>query len=163
VVNTHGLTHPHPAPASTSGTGEPEPADPIDHPIDHPFDDLLRACSIGAALAGSHPLDQPADDVITAIRTDAGAPRVPARRDRPCPATHPGASSAGDDADPAAQVWEIVQRVQAGDTEAFGLIHQLYADTVIRFVYFRVGNRQLAEDLASETFLRALKRIGGFT
>jgi RNA polymerase sigma-70 factor (ECF subfamily) len=34
---------------------------------------------------------------------------------------------------------------------------------VFRFVYFRVGNRQLAEDLTSDTFLRALKRIGSFT
>ena len=36
-------------------------------------------------------------------------------------------------------------------------------DTVFRFIYFRVGNRQLAEDLTSDTFLRALKRIGSFT
>ena len=36
-------------------------------------------------------------------------------------------------------------------------------DTVFRFIYFRVGNRQLAEDLTADTFLRALKRIGSFT
>jgi RNA polymerase sigma-70 factor (ECF subfamily) len=36
-------------------------------------------------------------------------------------------------------------------------------DTVFRFIYYRVGNRVTAEDLTADTFLRALKRIGGFT
>ena len=65
--------------------------------------------------------------------------------------------------DAAAAVWGLVERAQAGETEAFGLIYDRYVDTVFRFVYFRVGNRQLAEDLTSDTFLRALKRIGSFT
>jgi RNA polymerase sigma-70 factor (ECF subfamily) len=60
-------------------------------------------------------------------------------------------------------VWALVERAQAGEAEAFGLIYDRYMDTVFRFVYFRVGNRQLAEDLTSDTFLRALKRIGSFT
>jgi len=60
-------------------------------------------------------------------------------------------------------VWTLVERAQAGEAEAFGLIYDRYVDTVFRFVYFRVGNRQLAEDLTSDTFLRALKRIGSFT
>jgi RNA polymerase sigma-70 factor (ECF subfamily) len=68
-----------------------------------------------------------------------------------------------DPTDAAAEVWALVERAQAGETEAFGLIYDRYIDTVFRFVYFRVGNRQLAEDLTSDTFLRALKRIGSFT
>ena len=64
---------------------------------------------------------------------------------------------------PATEVWTLVERAQAGESEAFGLIYDRYVDTVFRFVYFRVGNRQLAEDLTSDTFLRALKRIGSFT
>jgi RNA polymerase sigma-70 factor (ECF subfamily) len=60
-------------------------------------------------------------------------------------------------------VWLLVERAQAGDAEAFGLLYDRYFDTVFRFVYFRVGNRQLAEDLTADTFLRALKRIGSFT
>ncbi|GAA4593652.1 RNA polymerase sigma-70 factor (ECF subfamily) [Actinoplanes octamycinicus] len=68
-----------------------------------------------------------------------------------------------DRGDPAAEVWALVERAQAGESEAFGLIYDRYVDTVFRFVYFRVGNRQLAEDLTSDTFLRALKRIGSFT
>ncbi|WP_244454236.1 ECF subfamily RNA polymerase sigma factor, BldN family, partial [Micromonospora echinofusca] len=77
----------------------------------------------------------------------------------------PGASypSRPDPSDPATEVWTLVERAQAGEAEAFGLIYDRYVDTVFRFVYFRVGNRQLAEDLTSDTFLRALKRIGSFT
>jgi RNA polymerase sigma-70 factor (ECF subfamily) len=63
----------------------------------------------------------------------------------------------------AAEVRELVARAQAGDAEAFGLIYDRYVETVYRFVYFRVGNRQLAEDLTADTFLRALNHIGSFT
>ena len=80
--------------------------------------------------------------------SEAEPPKYPARPD-------PG--------DAAAEVWALVERAQAGDSAAFGLIYDRYVDTVFRFVYFRVGNRQLAEDLTSDTFLRALKRIGSFT
>jgi RNA polymerase sigma-70 factor (ECF subfamily) len=61
-----------------------------------------------------------------------------------------------------AEVREWVDRARAGDAEAFGLIYDRYFDTVFRFIYYRVGNRLLAEDLTSDTFLRALKRIGSF-
>src|SRR6185369_6530312 len=68
-----------------------------------------------------------------------------------------------DPGDAAAEVWALVERAQAGEAEAFGLIYDRYVDTVFRFIYFRVGNRPLAEDLTSDTFLRALKRINSFT
>ncbi|HEU5111599.1 MAG TPA: ECF subfamily RNA polymerase sigma factor, BldN family [Micromonosporaceae bacterium] len=74
-----------------------------------------------------------------------------------------GQPSRPDPSDAAAEVWALVERAQAGEAEAFGLIYDRYVDTVFRFIYFRVGNRQLAEDLTSDTFLRALKRIGSFT
>lgn len=68
-----------------------------------------------------------------------------------------------DPSDAAHEVWTLVERAQQGDTAAFGLIYDRYVDTVFRFIYFRVGNRPLAEDLTSDTFLRALKRISSFT
>jgi RNA polymerase sigma-70 factor, ECF subfamily len=57
----------------------------------------------------------------------------------------------------------LVQRAQAGDAEAFGELYDRYVDLVYRYVYYRVGSAQLAEDLTSETFLRALRRISSFT
>ena len=61
------------------------------------------------------------------------------------------------------EVWRLVERAREGDGEAFGLIYDRYADVVYRYVFYRVGDRGLAEDLTSETFLRALRRIGSYT
>src|SRR5258708_7537366 len=38
----------------------------------------------------------------------------------------------------------------------------MYRDRVFRFIYFRMGNRPLAEDLTGDTFVRALKYIGAW-
>jgi RNA polymerase sigma-70 factor (ECF subfamily) len=59
-----------------------------------------------------------------------------------------------------ADTWRLVQAAQTGDGEAFGQLYDRYVDTVFRFIYFRVNDRALAEDFTSETFLRALRRIG---
>lgn len=60
-------------------------------------------------------------------------------------------------------VWELVHAAQQGDTAAFGALYDRYVDMVFRFVLYRVGDRLLAEDLTSETFLRALRRITSVT
>jgi RNA polymerase sigma-70 factor (TIGR02952 family) len=57
----------------------------------------------------------------------------------------------------------LVLRAKTGDTEAFGTLYDRYLNLVYRYVYFRVGSHPLAEDLTSETFLRALRRIADFT
>lgn len=51
----------------------------------------------------------------------------------------------------------LVQRVQKGDKEAFGEIYEIYFSKIYRFIFFSVRDRQLAEDLAQSTFLRAWK------
>lgn len=61
------------------------------------------------------------------------------------------------------RVIALVELAQRGDGEAFAQLYDRYMDTVYRYVYYRVGARALAEDLTSETFLRALRRIGTFT
>jgi RNA polymerase sigma-70 factor (ECF subfamily) len=63
----------------------------------------------------------------------------------------------------ARRVAALVDRAKNGDTEAFAKLYDRYVDTIHRYVYYRVGSRQLAEDLTSETFLRALRRIETFT
>ena len=57
----------------------------------------------------------------------------------------------------------LVQLAQGGDKEAFAQLYDLYVDTVFRYVLVRVANRALAEDLTSETFMRAMRRIDSFT
>ncbi|MFF0867760.1 sigma-70 family RNA polymerase sigma factor [Nonomuraea sp. NPDC003560] len=57
----------------------------------------------------------------------------------------------------------LVLHAKNGCTDSFGTLYDRYVDLVYRYIYFRVGSHQLAEDLTSETFLRALRRIGDFT
>lgn len=59
--------------------------------------------------------------------------------------------------------WAIVERIQDGDAEAFGELYDRYADQVFRYLYFRLGSREAAEDLTGDTFLRALRRIGSLS
>jgi RNA polymerase sigma-70 factor (ECF subfamily) len=55
--------------------------------------------------------------------------------------------------------WDLVHAAQDGDRSAFAALYDRYVDVVFRYVLFRVGDRELAEDVTSETFLRALRRI----
>ncbi|GAA0952117.1 sigma-70 family RNA polymerase sigma factor [Nonomuraea longicatena] len=57
----------------------------------------------------------------------------------------------------------LVLRAKTGDSESFGTLYDRYVDLVYRYIYYRVGSHPLAEDLTSETFLRALRRIADFT
>jgi RNA polymerase sigma-70 factor (ECF subfamily) len=86
-----------------------------------------------------------------------GPPAAPPGRTRGA-----GQSGSPDDAH-ATRVHALVQLAQAGDAEAFGQIYEQYVDVVYRYVYVRVGSHTLAEDITSETFLRALRRLDGFT
>jgi RNA polymerase sigma-70 factor (TIGR02952 family) len=56
-------------------------------------------------------------------------------------------------------VWALVHRAQEGDAEAFGELYDHYVTMVHRYVYHRVADRATAEDVTSETFVRALRRI----
>ena len=57
---------------------------------------------------------------------------------------------------------DLVRRAQAGDFDAFGQLYDRYVTGVYRFCYHRTSSTQLAEDLTSETFFRALRAINSF-
>jgi RNA polymerase sigma-70 factor (TIGR02952 family) len=117
-----------------------------------------------------HPLD--------AERSPAAPPPALSPTPRPRPTPHPRASaevlpSAEEDRseeEPAVpaevapppdgvDVWALVRQAQEGDAEAFGRLYDHYVTMVHRYVYHRVGDRATAEDVTSETFVRALRRI----
>jgi len=77
--------------------------------------------------------------------------------DRTAPMGHTPAVSPSD------ELRDVVLRARAGESDAFGVLYDRYVDLVYRFVYYRVGTHALAEDLTSETFLRALRRMSLFT
>lgn len=47
-----------------------------------------------------------------------------------------------------------------GDPTALAGIYELYGERIFRFCYRTLGNRQDAEDVAAETFLRVLRKSG---
>lgn len=55
--------------------------------------------------------------------------------------------------------WDLIEAAKGGDAQAYGQLYERYVDTVFRFVLYRTADRATAEDLTSETFLRALRRI----
>ncbi|MGW0227815.1 sigma-70 family RNA polymerase sigma factor [Actinopolymorpha singaporensis] len=123
---------------------------------------LLVPASAGSALVSN-----------SSAGSTVGHPRVP-DDGRLCQASHQqtastrtraGARAAGDHA-PAdatrARIVALVELAQHGDAEAFGQLYDHYVPSVYRYVYYRVGTHPLAEDLTSETFLRALRSLGSF-
>lgn len=59
----------------------------------------------------------------------------------------------------ASAVAELVARAKAGDGEAFALLYKQYLDQVYRFAYFRLGEREAAEDATQTVFFRAFAAL----
>ena len=49
----------------------------------------------------------------------------------------------------------LVQKAKAGDPEAFAQLYDAYVDRIYRYIYFRVSDDSLTEDLTSQVFLKA--------
>ncbi|MEO7059660.1 MAG: sigma-70 family RNA polymerase sigma factor [Lapillicoccus sp.] len=133
----------------------------------------LRSCVAPAAPAGGryegqrvgrgpgvgHGLGSATDRLLRDLRTALSiADRAGSRTGSPRGGTPAGAAPEGSE-----RVVALVELAQQGDGEAFGQLYELYVDTVYRYVYVRVGSHQTAEDLTSETFVRALRKIDTFT
>lgn len=56
----------------------------------------------------------------------------------------------------------LVELARGGDADAFGLLYDHYHPQVYRFLLHRTRSVPLAEDLTSETFFRALRRMPEF-
>lgn len=63
---------------------------------------------------------------------------------------------------PSPEADELVRRAVGGDVDAFAELFRISLPIVYRNLYGRCGDSALAEDLASDTFLRAMRAIGGF-
>jgi RNA polymerase sigma-70 factor, ECF subfamily len=58
-----------------------------------------------------------------------------------------------------ARAIELVDRASGGDIEAFGNLYRIYIDQIYRYIYYRVNNRMLAEDITEDVFLKAWKSV----
>lgn len=56
----------------------------------------------------------------------------------------------------------LVEKAIGGDADAFGQLVEKYSALVYRTVFFDVRNREDAEDLSQEVFIKAYKALAGF-
>ncbi|MCS6862554.1 MAG: sigma-70 family RNA polymerase sigma factor [Abditibacteriales bacterium] len=56
----------------------------------------------------------------------------------------------------------LMERVKSGDAEAFDALWQRHGKAIFNFIYRFVGDRQEAEDLTQETFVRVLQNAPSF-
>lgn len=61
------------------------------------------------------------------------------------------------------QEMELVQQAQNGNEQALVSIYHSYLPPIYRFAYSHTGNQQVAEDIASEVFLKMVKQLAGFS
>ena len=54
---------------------------------------------------------------------------------------------------------QLVARFRAGDIEAFSLVYAQYERHVFRYAYHLLGQREEADDVKQETFLKAYQAL----
>ncbi|MGH2686422.1 MAG: RNA polymerase sigma factor [Actinomycetota bacterium] len=60
------------------------------------------------------------------------------------------------------RVDRLVQEARSGSPESFAALYERFHGPVFRFLIARVGNRTEAEDMASEVFVEAARRVRSF-
>jgi RNA polymerase sigma-70 factor, ECF subfamily len=113
----------------------------------HPEVLLATAATAGGADDGRERAVRPPEVTLSSSE----------QSDRRGTSSHPP----GDEAD-ALRLAALVDLARHGDSDAFGQLYDYYSPSVYRFVYYRVSTTQLAEDLTSDTFFRALRSISSF-
>lgn len=56
----------------------------------------------------------------------------------------------------------LASKATQGDRESYGQLYEAYVDKIFRYIYFKVGQRAEAEDLTSQTFMKAWDAIGDY-
>ncbi len=57
---------------------------------------------------------------------------------------------------------ELVLLAKGGDADAFGQLYEAYLDKIYRYIYFRVTDEQIAEDLISQVFTKAWENLSRY-
>ncbi len=60
------------------------------------------------------------------------------------------------------EIRQLIKKAKKGDAEAFGLIYDQFLDRIYRFIYLKVTNREEAQDLAQQAFMKAWEAINRF-
>lgn len=57
---------------------------------------------------------------------------------------------------------QLIELAQSGKAEAFGELYERHALTIFRFIYARLDDRQDAEDITEEVFLRVWQSLSSY-
>ena len=57
---------------------------------------------------------------------------------------------------------DLIRRAQDGETIVVSEIYDRYQRGIFRYLYYRVGDQQTAEDLTSEVFLRMIEKLSNY-
>lgn len=57
---------------------------------------------------------------------------------------------------------KYIDRFQSGDFDAFGVLYDRYIDKIFAFIYRKTWEKELAEDLTSQVWMKALKSLEFF-
>ncbi len=57
---------------------------------------------------------------------------------------------------------QIIASCQNGEMESFVILYDRYVEKIYTFLHYRTGHVQIAEDITSQTFIRAMEKIGQF-
>ncbi|RPJ46831.1 MAG: sigma-70 family RNA polymerase sigma factor, partial [Chloroflexi bacterium] len=60
------------------------------------------------------------------------------------------------------RVSKLVIRAKQGDTNAIGELYECHRLGIFRYLYYRTGDIQVADDLTSEVFLRMIRSLSGY-
>lgn len=61
-----------------------------------------------------------------------------------------------------AEMWALVQRAQAGDRDAFGAIYTHYREFLLSYIYKTTQDREVAQDVLHDVFVKTIRNIGNF-
>lgn len=62
----------------------------------------------------------------------------------------------------ALSVFEALDRYKQGDIDAYGIIYSHYVRKVYDFCYYKTFDKEIAEDITSEVFMKGIKSIATF-
>jgi RNA polymerase sigma-70 factor, ECF subfamily len=59
-------------------------------------------------------------------------------------------------------ITHLIVKAKEGDSDAIGELYENYRLGVYRYLYYRTGETQAADDLTSEVFLRMIRSLSGY-
>ncbi|MEE9202935.1 MAG: sigma-70 family RNA polymerase sigma factor [Dehalococcoidia bacterium] len=57
---------------------------------------------------------------------------------------------------------DLITRARRGESQAWAEIYEEFFNKIYRFIFFKIGSQEEAEDLSSRVFLKAIESLGSF-